>query len=175
MAPIGCPEHTYIEQCAGHVIEDERERELVTSKIEAINGLAAQQEQDAQQRHESEFQNHQNKQTRNPRQAGLDLPDHRPWRSAHQSVEVFLPTLPHRTERAIHPRANKALAGTKPNAMTGPLHACGDGDIFQNVFCDSPMAVYGIVDIAANHQKLPVGSSCWRCRFIYAVVVKLLR
>src|SRR5207245_7399524 len=124
---------------------------------------------------EREFQTNQNKQNRNPRQAGLDLPDHRPWRSAHQSVEVFLPTLPHRTERAIHPRANKALAGTKPNAMTGPLHACGDGDIFQNVACDSPMADYGIVDIAANHQKLHVGSSGGRGRISEPVEGKFIR
>jgi hypothetical protein len=49
MAPVGRPEHGYVQRHGGHIIKDEGKGVLVTSQIQAVAGLAGDKEEDSQE------------------------------------------------------------------------------------------------------------------------------
>src|SRR5712692_3181912 len=66
MAPVGRPEHTNVQRHGGHIIKDEREGVLVTSEIEAVAGLAGNQEQNSQEKEKRKLQSHDDDEKWNP-------------------------------------------------------------------------------------------------------------
>src|SRR5260370_37031976 len=50
MAPVGRPEHRYVQRHGGHEIKDEGEGGLVTGKIKAVTGLARNQEANSREK-----------------------------------------------------------------------------------------------------------------------------
>src|SRR5882762_3861688 len=69
MAPVGRPEHSYVQGHGGYVIKDEGEWEMVTSEIEAVAGLAGNEEQNSQEKQKRNLQPCDDQQKRNPREA----------------------------------------------------------------------------------------------------------
>src|SRR6267143_5227435 len=159
MAPVGRPEHSYIQRHGGHVIKDEGERKMVTSQIKAVAGLAGNEKQDSQEKQKRILHPCDDQQKRNPREACLHLAKHSPWSAAHQAIEIFLPALPHLLKRAVHSYSNNAVAGAEPDAMARGLHAHGEGDVLQNLAGDTGMAADDVVHIAAHHHELTVCGS----------------
>src|SRR5712664_3661858 len=68
MTPVGRPEHSYVQRHGGRVIKDEGEWVLVTSQIEAVAGLAGNQEQNYQEKQKRKLQPCGDQQKRNPRE-----------------------------------------------------------------------------------------------------------
>src|SRR5467141_1746675 len=69
MAPVGGPEHSYVQRHGGHVIKDEGEREMVTGQIKTVAGLASNQEQNSQEKQKRILQPCDDQKERNPREA----------------------------------------------------------------------------------------------------------
>src|SRR5439155_25561792 len=156
VAPIGRPEHTRIQDCRGYIIKDEGKREMVTNQFKAVDGLAAEQKQNAEEKDQREFQPNQDEQERNPWQAGFDLANRCPRRPANQAIEIFLPALPHGIEGPVHTHADDAFTGSKPDAMARRLDAHRNGYVFEHFARDAGMAADRAVNVAADHQELAV-------------------
>src|SRR5258706_13128821 len=69
MAPVGRPEHSYIQRHGGDGIKDEGKRGMVTSENEAGAGLTGNEEQNSQEKEKRELQAPDHQQKRNPREA----------------------------------------------------------------------------------------------------------
>src|SRR6202040_3360182 len=67
MTPVGRPEHRYVQRHGGRVIKDEGEGVLVTSQIEAVAGLAGNEEQNSQEKQKRILQPCGDQEKRNPR------------------------------------------------------------------------------------------------------------
>src|SRR5216684_2137931 len=113
VAPVGRPEHTNVQRHGRHIIKDEGERVLVTGEIEAVAGLAGNQEQNSQEKEKWKLQSERDDDQRNPGEVRLHLAENRPACAAHQAIKIFLPTLPHGLERTVHAHADDALAGAE--------------------------------------------------------------
>src|SRR5207249_9639884 len=72
----------------GDVIEDEGKRIMVTSKIKAVDGLAGNQEQNADEEQQGEFQPEEDQEKWNPRKSGLHFAEGGPWRTDRKSIRL---------------------------------------------------------------------------------------
>src|SRR5260370_42665225 len=79
MAPVGRPEHSYVQGHGGDVIKDEGEWEMVTSEIEGVAGLAGNGEQNSQEKKKKNLSPRGGPPKRKTREALLPLPKKSPW------------------------------------------------------------------------------------------------
>ena len=69
---------------------------------------------------------------------------------AHQAIEIFLPALPHRGERAVHADADNSLAAAEPDAVAGLFYAFGESYVFEDFGGDGGVAADGVVGFARD-------------------------
>src|SRR5260370_31205502 len=81
MAPVGRPEHSYVQRHGGRVIKDEGEWGLVTSEIEAVACFAGNEEQNSQEKQKRILQPCGHPEQRNPLGGLLPLENNPPWRA----------------------------------------------------------------------------------------------
>src|SRR5258707_15624637 len=86
MAPVGRPEHGYVQRHGGHIIKDEGKGGLVTNKLKAVAGLAGGKQENSQEKQKRILQSEDDQQKRKPRGGGLQLANKRPRGAANQPV-----------------------------------------------------------------------------------------
>src|SRR5260370_35706029 len=81
MAPVGRPEHRYVQRHGGHAIKDEGEGVLVTGKIKTLAGLAGNQQQNSQEQKKRRLQSPDNQQKRNQKEGSIPFTVNRTGKS----------------------------------------------------------------------------------------------